>query len=83
MCFLNIETYRPNETFKTKLTRVLCGAETWYISESRPEMSGKLWNLVLEKGGEDQLDRSCEEWGSVTYRQGGEECPAYSKKEEG
>ena len=28
--------------------------------KSRPEMPGKFWNVVLEKDGEDRLDRSCE-----------------------
>ena len=26
------------------------------------EIPGKFWNVVLEKDGEDQLDRSCEKW---------------------
>jgi hypothetical protein len=38
---------------------------------------------MLEKDGEDQLDQSCEKWGSITQSQGGEEYPAYSKKKEG
>jgi len=33
---------------------------------SRSETSRRFWNVVLEKDGEDQLDRSCEEWRSVT-----------------
>jgi hypothetical protein len=28
-------------------------------SESRSETSGKVWYVVLEKGGEDHFDRSC------------------------
>jgi len=28
-------------------------------SESGPETTGKFWNVVLQKDGEDQLDRSC------------------------
>jgi len=28
-------------------------------SGSRSEIPGKFWNVVLEKDGEDQLDRSC------------------------
>jgi hypothetical protein len=28
-------------------------------SESRSEISGKVWYVVLEKDGEDHLDRSC------------------------
>jgi hypothetical protein len=35
-------------------------------SGSRSETPGKFWTLVLEKDGEDQLDRSCEIWRSVT-----------------
>ena len=30
--------------------------------ESRSEIPWKFWNMVLEKGGGDQLDRSCEKW---------------------
>jgi hypothetical protein len=30
------------------------------ISESRSEITGKILNVVLEKDGEDQSDRSCE-----------------------
>ena len=33
---------------------------------NRSETPGKFWNVVLEKDGEDQLDRSCEKWRSVT-----------------
>ena len=32
----------------------------------RSEIHGKFWNVVLEKDGENQLDRSCEKWRSVT-----------------
>ena len=28
-------------------------------SESRSEIHGKFWNMVLEKDGEKHLDRSC------------------------
>ena len=31
-------------------------------SERRSEIPGQFLNVVLEKDGEDQLDRSCEEW---------------------
>jgi hypothetical protein len=34
-----------------------CNVDT---SESRSEMHGMFWNVVLERDGEDQLDRSCE-----------------------
>jgi len=33
-------------------------------SESRPEILGKFWNMLLEKDG-DQLDRSCEKWSTA------------------
>jgi hypothetical protein len=51
-------------------------------SESRSEVSGKFWNVVLEKNGEDQLDRSFEKW-SITQSQGGEEYRTYNKKKKG
>jgi len=35
-------------------------------SGSRSETPGKFWNVVLDKEGEDQLDRSCEKWRSIT-----------------
>ena len=35
----------------------LYGAETW---DSRSETPGKFLDVVLEKDGKDQLDRSCE-----------------------
>jgi len=34
-----------------------------------------LQHVVLEKDGEDQLDRSCEKLRSITYSQGAEEYP--------
>ena len=40
--------------------------------ESRSEIPGKLWNVVLEKDEEDQIDRSCEKW-SITKSEEGEE----------
>ena len=41
----------------------LCGAVMDTL-ESRSELSGKFWNVVLDKQGEDHLDRSCEKWKS-------------------
>ena len=52
-------------------------------SGSRSEIPGKLWNVVLEKDGEDQLDRSCEKWRSVTSCQWAEEYPTWNTKTEG
>jgi hypothetical protein len=37
------------------------------LLDDRSETAGKFWNVVLEKDGEDQLDRSCEKWISITY----------------
>jgi len=54
-------------------------------SKSIAEIPGKLGNVVLEKDGEHQVDRSCEKWihVSITECQTGEEYPANNKKKEG
>jgi hypothetical protein len=52
-------------------------------SGSRSEIPGKFWNLLLEKDGKDQLDRSCEKWRRVTLSQWAEEYPTWNKKTEG
>jgi hypothetical protein len=46
---------------------------------SRSETPGRVLNVVLEKDGEDQLDRSCEKW-SITWSQRAEEYPAEISK---
>jgi hypothetical protein len=51
--------------------------------ESISEIAGKFWYVELEKDGEDQLDRSCEKWSSITQSQGGEEYRTYNKKKKG
>jgi hypothetical protein len=38
--------------------------------------------MVREKNGEDHFDRSREKLKSITWNQGGEEYPTYSKKKE-
>ena len=38
-------------------------------SSSRSEILGKFWNVVLEKDGRDQLDRSCEKWRSIRVKE--------------
>lgn len=43
----------------------------------------KIWNMVLQKDGEDQLDLSSEKWRSITYSQGRKEHPTHNKEEEG
>jgi hypothetical protein len=50
---------------------------------NREKIPGNFWNVVVEKGGEDQVERSCEKWRSITWSQGGEEYPTYNKKKEG
>ena len=44
-------------------------------SKSRSEILGKIWNMFLEKDGEDQLDWSREKWRNITKGQGGVEYP--------
>jgi hypothetical protein len=55
----NLFTSKLDLNLRKKLVK--CDA-----SGSRSETPGKFWNVVLEKDGEDQLDRSCEKWRSVT-----------------
>ena len=53
------------------------------ILESRSEIAGKFWNVVLEKDAEDQLDRSHEKLRNITKSQVGEEyCTDNKRKEE-
>jgi hypothetical protein len=40
-----------------------------FLAITRTQSPGKYWNVVLEKGGEDQLDRECEKWRSVTVKE--------------
>jgi hypothetical protein len=49
--------------------------------ESTSEIPWKFSNMVLEKDGEDQLDRSCEKW-NITETQGVQEHPTNDKKKE-
>ena len=51
-------------------------------SENVLDMPWNFWNVVLGKGGEDQLDRSCEKW-STTLSQGGKEFRTWNKRKEG
>ena len=37
-------------------------------SQSRSEMFRRFWNVVLEKDGEDHLERCCEKWGYKEQR---------------
>jgi hypothetical protein len=44
----------------------LYGAETWTLRKKTSETAENFSNVVLEKDGEDQLDRTCEKRSSVT-----------------
>jgi hypothetical protein len=48
-------------------------------SESRSEMLGKFWNVVMEKDGENSLCWSREKWRSIKQSQEAESCTTYSK----
>ena len=72
-----IESTYPHPTswrsiliLSTHLRRYPCYVFAWCWNLDAPgnrsETPGKFWNVVLEKDGEDQLDRSCEKWRSVT-----------------
>jgi hypothetical protein len=52
------------------LWRLNCGSE----------IPGTLRSVRLEKDGEDQCDRSCQKWRSITQSQGGEECPIQNER---
>jgi len=39
--------------------------------------------MVLEKNGDDQLDRACKKRISIAYSQGGQDYPIKNKKEKG
>ena len=78
--------YQTGLKFKEKTSKVLhldySFEWCWNLdtSDSRSEVPGKFWNVVLEKDGEDQLDWSCEKWRSVTHSLEGEEYQTYNKK---
>jgi hypothetical protein len=55
----------------------------WDTSESGSEITWKVSHLVLEKDGEDQLNRSCEKLRSVSQSQEEMEYPTYSTNKEG
>ena len=50
------------------------------VSDSRSDIPGKFLNVMLEKDGEDQLDRLCKKLRSLTQRQEGQECCIYNKE---
>ena len=55
----------------------------WFdTTESKSKIPWKFWNVVLEKDGEDQLDRSCEKLRTITKSQGGEEYPTINQEKE-
>ena len=48
--------------------------------ESRSEIPGKFWNVVLVKDGEDQLGQSCGKLRSITESQWAKEYPTNNKR---
>jgi hypothetical protein len=58
---------------------VLC----WNLgtSDSRSEMPGELWTVVLERDGDDVLYRSSEKRRSVNWSLRGKEYPTHNKKD--
>ena len=61
------------------LSIALCDAKTRTFRKADQKYPRKFWNVVLEKDGEDQLDRACGEW-SIRHSQGEEEYPTKIKR---
>jgi len=61
----------------------LCGVETWTFRKVDRKYLESSINVVLEKAGEDQSNRSCEKRRNVKYSQGGDGYPKYRKLNEG
>ena len=59
-----------------------CGVETWTLRKVDLEYWKSFENVVQEKDG-DELDRSCEKCGNITWSQGGEEYHIYNTNEGG
>ena len=82
--FISIGIKFEEETSKVlhlKYSFVQCSnLDTW---ESRSAVSGKFWNVVLEKDGNDQFGPSCKILRCLTKSQRGEENPTDNKKKEG
>ena len=55
-----------NRIYETHLEHGFVWCWNLDASGSRSEIPGKFWNVVLEKDGKDQMDRSCEKWRRVT-----------------
>ena len=71
------ESLAPPPAFKTRTFQPVTSRNTDFaipspqnycmiVDNFRSETPGKFWNVVLEKDGKDQLDRSCEKWRSIT-----------------
>ena len=80
VCAWLFSNFHLLQLFMPDTINVLC-CWNWDTSESISEIPVIFWNVVLEKDGEDQLDRSCEKRGSHVQSQEGQECPIYNKKE--
>ena len=77
LCVKRSWSYSTVNYLKKQTSEVLCLKHSTLrcsnldTSESRSEISGRFWNVVLEKVGEDPLDRLCEKRGNITYSQKG------------
>jgi hypothetical protein len=65
---------------KLVLEHICVGCWNMNTSESRLEISGKFWNVVLQKDVENQLHRSVRNEEVLLKSEGGEEHPTYNKK---
>jgi len=48
---------------------------TYYVKPSSLKNRQLFWTVVTEKNWEDQRDRSCKKWRSITKSRGGKTCP--------
>jgi len=56
-------------TILVPISRAYLASFVLDTSEGRSEIPEEFWDVVLGKAGEDQLDRSCEEWRSGAKNQ--------------
>jgi phage FluMu protein Com len=78
----NFLCLKPESDAFTSVWKAYVG-QTPGTSESKQAIPGKFCNMVLEKDGDDYLDRSCEKLRSVTESRGGEDYPTNNKKKGG
>jgi len=61
-------------------SEAFCGEEIWRLRKVDQKYVEKLWNVMHEEAGEDQLDWSFEKIKKYYNSQGGNEYTAYNKK---